>query len=354
MLSRVIPAPGARIGAALLTVVLLAVPASAQSPDAPVGARAQGMAGAFVAVADDGSAPFWNAAGLSQMGLVAGMVSGSSLGVKEDSGEPVASARNAWSHNDFGLAFGLPALAFSYARAHTEAAAAVATAEPGPDRQDPGTAALVRRTDISQFGVSVAQAIGDRVVVGSTLRLVRGEAARTLVPASLPAASALDRAKVLAGTDRTRFDADIGVLAYAGVARIGVSFRHLAEPTLLDADGELAAVRLERAVRAGVAFGTGRMWNQQPWTIAIDADLTRQDGPDGERQAVAIGAERWFRNRRAALRGGGEWQVVGERRPLATAGGTIAVRSGLYLDAYLAAGSDIAGRGWGVAARFAY
>jgi hypothetical protein len=312
------------------------------------------MAGAFVAVADDGSAPFWNAAGLPQMGLVAGMVSGSSLGLNEDSAEPVSSVGNAWSHNDFGLAFGLPALAVTYARAHTEGAVAVATAEPGPDRQDPGTAALVRRIDTSQFGVSVAQAVGELVVVGSTLRLVRGEAVRALLPATLSAASVLDRSKVLAGTDRTRFDADIGVLAYAGVARIGVSFRHLAEPTFLDADGDLPAVRLERGVRAGVAFGTGRMWNQQPWTIAIDADLTRQDGPDGERQAVAIGAERWFRNRRAALRGGGEWQVVGERRPLATAGGTIAVRSGLYLDAYLAAGSDTAGRGWGVSARFAY
>jgi hypothetical protein len=312
------------------------------------------MGGAFVAVADDGSAPFWNAAGLPQMGLVAGMVSGSTRAVNEDSGEPVASARNAWTHDDFGLAFGLPALAFSYARAHSEAAAAVATAAPGPDRQDPGTAALVRRIDTSQFGISVAQAIGELVVVGSTLRLVRAEAARTVVPGSTSAASALDRAKSLAGTDRTRFDADVGVLAYAGVARIGVSFRHLAEPTFLDADGALPAARLERGVRAGVAFGTGRMWNQQPWTIAIDADLTRQDGLDGERQAVAIGAERWFRNRRAALRGGGEWQVVGERRPRATAGGTIAVRPGLYLDAYVAAGSDMAGGGWGVAARFAY
>src|SRR5262249_228129 len=34
----------------------------------PAGARAVGMGGAFVALADDGSAPFWNPAGLALLG----------------------------------------------------------------------------------------------------------------------------------------------------------------------------------------------------------------------------------------------------------------------------------------------
>jgi hypothetical protein len=312
------------------------------------------MAGAFVAVADDGSAPFWNPAGLPQMGLVAGVLGGSRGALDPDSGRLTASDRNTWSHDDFGVAFGLPAIAVSYARTQTAGASIVATAQPGPDRQDPRTAAVARRIDTSQFGISLAQSIGDLVVVGSTLRIVHGQGGAAVLSPSETTGSVLDQAEDLATTGRTRFDADIGVLAYAGVARIGVSFRHLAEPTFLESDGDLPAVRLERGVRAGVAFGTGRMWNQQPWTIAVDADLTTLDGPDGDRRSVAIGAERWFRDRRIGLRGGGQLQTIGARRPLATGGGSIALRTSLFLDAYVAAGSDMAGRGWGIAARFAY
>src|SRR3954451_4067162 len=45
--------------------------AAAQSSD-PVGVRAAGMGGAFTAVADDGTAPFWNPAGLAS-GALAGL-----------------------------------------------------------------------------------------------------------------------------------------------------------------------------------------------------------------------------------------------------------------------------------------
>ena len=48
---------------ALGVLLLQPIPAMAQQFDA-VGTRAQGMAGAFVAVADDASATWWNPAGL--------------------------------------------------------------------------------------------------------------------------------------------------------------------------------------------------------------------------------------------------------------------------------------------------
>src|SRR5215213_6797560 len=48
----------------LLFAFAAAGPAHAQA-DPPVGVRAAGMGGAFTAVADDGSAVFWNPAGLA-------------------------------------------------------------------------------------------------------------------------------------------------------------------------------------------------------------------------------------------------------------------------------------------------
>src|SRR4029077_19959913 len=48
----------------LVSFLLLAAPAAAQPPDA-VGVRAQGMGGAFTAVADDATAAWWNPAGLA-------------------------------------------------------------------------------------------------------------------------------------------------------------------------------------------------------------------------------------------------------------------------------------------------
>jgi hypothetical protein len=57
---------GAAMGAALLPG--WPAPSAAQSEQVPVGARAIGMGGAYSAVADDGSALFWNPAGLARVG----------------------------------------------------------------------------------------------------------------------------------------------------------------------------------------------------------------------------------------------------------------------------------------------
>ena len=53
-----------RSAAGLVWVVLSAAPAGAQIFES-VGTRAQGMGGAFVAVADDATASWWNPAGLA-------------------------------------------------------------------------------------------------------------------------------------------------------------------------------------------------------------------------------------------------------------------------------------------------
>jgi tetratricopeptide (TPR) repeat protein len=54
---------------ALVLLALLAGVAEARTAaDAPIGARAQAMGGAFTAIADDGNALYWNVAGLSRLG----------------------------------------------------------------------------------------------------------------------------------------------------------------------------------------------------------------------------------------------------------------------------------------------
>ncbi|MEP7027014.1 MAG: hypothetical protein ABI960_00325 [Candidatus Eisenbacteria bacterium] len=52
-----------------LALLVLVAPAPARTAaDAPIGARAQAMGGAFTAIADDGNALYWNPAGLSRLG----------------------------------------------------------------------------------------------------------------------------------------------------------------------------------------------------------------------------------------------------------------------------------------------
>ena len=63
----------ARILAFIAVACALARPASAQIYET-VGIRAQGMAGAFVAVADDSTATWWNPAGLATGAYFSGIV----------------------------------------------------------------------------------------------------------------------------------------------------------------------------------------------------------------------------------------------------------------------------------------
>src|SRR5437763_281076 len=82
-------------------LLLLLVPSSAfAQSEAPVGARATGMGGAFTAVADDGSAAFWNPAGLASGSFFSFAVDGN-----------VLDRRSGWL-----VALGTPPLGLSYYR----------------------------------------------------------------------------------------------------------------------------------------------------------------------------------------------------------------------------------------------
>ena len=133
----------------LVVCALLAHPslAFAQRFD-DVGVRAQGMAGAFVAVADDASATWWNPAGLASGLSFVDL----STEVSEGGGR--------------GLALGFPSLGLSYYRLKiSQIQPSGPIAATPSSRQDNGAAG-------SQFGATFGQSLNSHLVVATTVKLI--------------------------------------------------------------------------------------------------------------------------------------------------------------------------------------
>jgi F plasmid transfer operon protein TraF len=327
---------------------LLALPSvvAAQSFNL-VGTRARGMGGAFLAVVDDASATWWNPAGLPNSLIVDGVVDFQSDGFIDPQPTPI-SVRSAGTRNAaFGVGFAFPALGVSYYRVR-QSGLEPAIAEAAGGRQDPGTAPLARSLLSQQFGVSLVQSIGDALVVGGTVRLVRGSVAT--VPASpTDPDAALDAVADAGGPDSTHGDVDLGALLRLSRVRVGLAARNLAAPEYRAEDG--LVWRVDRAVRVGVALvGDADRAGRQVWTVACDADLTRERTPIGDRREVAVGVERWIHSRRVGLRGGLHVSTVDEARPAVAGGASVLVTGGLWVEGQAMGGADRASRGWGLSA----
>jgi hypothetical protein len=326
--------------ATLLT--LSATPAWAQLYES-VGTRAQGMAGAFVAVADDATATWWNPAGLAAgayfNALIGYGVAEQPRDERSSSGQPAA----AWRSPARGVAVAFPALGLSYYRLEINEMRPIApTAGQSANRQDQGTAAVrLRSLVLNQFGATVGQSLGNHLVIGSTLKLVRG----TLASAPVTAAEAsLDRAAQLTGGGETHADLDVGALATFGRLRAGVSVKNLRAPAFGTGDDRQP---LRRQARAGAAvIGRTRGLVDQ-LALAVDADLTRTATAVGEARYVAGGIEAWALKRRVGVRAGLSANTVGEAHPSRSGGVSFGVRAGTYVEAQLTSGSDQARRGWG-------
>src|SRR3954447_13844517 len=108
----------------IFTLLIASSPGAAAfaQSEPPVGVRATGMGGAFVAVADDASAVFWNPAGLA---------SGSYFSVALDDNRLETPSDSSFPHrrSAFMLAIGAPALGVSYFSTTVTRAAAVASVE---------------------------------------------------------------------------------------------------------------------------------------------------------------------------------------------------------------------------------
>ena len=251
-----------------------------------IGIRAQGMAGAFVAVADDATATWWNPAGLATGAYFNGIVEHSRAQDPRDEGA-------------VGVSLAYPALGLSYYRLHLPSFV------------------------LSQFGATVGQSLGDHLVVGSTVKLVRA--------------------------DRTRGDLDLGAMATFGPARLAVAVRHIGAP---EVNTDRNPMELERQVRVGAAYSSP-MRGGAAVMMAIDADLTRTTTIEGDARHLAGGLEMWFRQR-VGVRGGMSMNTVRDARRAVSAGVSVATRAGLFVDGRLTSGNDESKKGWGFALRVTF
>lgn len=316
--------------------------AGAQTFEA-VGTRAAGMGGAFVAVADDASAAYWNPAGFAAGNLF-------TLVLDRTAGEvsPGGSSEGAASGSGSLVALGMPALGLSYYRLRATALTpgTLPTAGNGDDRNSRGAAQVrLDRLTTQHFGATLLQSIAPGLAVGATLKVVRGIAMSAVVPDGDPEAL-LGGAGKLPGKGRSRFDADIGVLATRGRFRGGLTVRNLMQPAFGPAGPD--SLTLRRQARAGLAVVP-----LEGWVVAGDLDLIRTPGPLGDVRNLAGGTEGRV-GRKAFVRAGVRVNTTGSRQPIVAAGGSYAVMDSVLLDAQVTGGSDRAQRGWGIAARFVY
>ena len=312
---------------------------------AVLGTRARGMGGAFVAVADDAAAVYWNPAGLAGGAYFSLLLDGSRAETLPP-GDAAGGREGSWL-----LALTTPALGISYYRLRRD----VATVLPGPplglspDESaalglDPAGPLTRRETLVTHhIGVTLVQSLTDSLAVGATLKGVRGTAASALLLAG-DRELALDEFDPIGRTE-TRVDADLGVMARGALGSIGLVVRNLTAPSFRTA--ESAELVLERQVRAGVSVAL-----LPNWRLASDVDLTRQRGVYGDVREVALGTEAQV-TRRVAARAGVRLNTAGPRgrTPALSLGGSYALTGAVFLDAQATAGADEALRGWGLAGR---
>jgi F plasmid transfer operon protein TraF len=273
-----------------------------------VGIRAQGMGGAFVAVANDATATWWNPAGVATGPYFDSLVEYDHPRVPADTSIKA-------------VAIGFPALGLSYYRlpiSQMRAPAPIGASSTG--RDDLGY--------LSQFGATVGQSLGSHLAVSSTLKLVRAS--------------------------ETHGDLDLGAMVTMGRLRVGVAMRNVTEPTFGDTADALA---LKRQTRVGAAFMTGKHGAVNEFTVAVDGDLTSVATAAGDAKHVAAGVEMWTLGHSLGLRGGVSGDTIGDRRS-ASGGLSLLLQSSRYTHTYvegqLTGGADEARRGWGIGLRLTF
>jgi hypothetical protein len=281
------------------------------------------MAGAYVGVADDATAVYWNPAGVATGTLVSVVIGGGAQTVARG-------AQLAADQQDTAavVAISATALGIAYYRLGT-----YGTRASDPAVVSPSSREEVRRSvqgiSTSTIGVSLVQSLGQFVVVGVTPKLMNGSSD---------------------GASGNAFDADAGVMVAINRIRLGLVARNLTTPSFTVGGGE--EVALDREVRVGGAWGSG--WTGITRVIAsVDGDLTSRPTPYGDRRDVAAGLETWWMGQRLGLRGGARRSTIGEARAAFAAGISAGLSPGLLLEAHVVRG-HAAEHSWSVGARMLF
>ena len=312
----------------LLAILLLPAAASAQQIFESVGCRALGMAGAFVAVANDASAVYWNPAGLANGPLGGATIEWSQF----RTGDPKAPAGASTGRDSKLMSLGSLPLGLSYVRLQETSLNSVA-----------GAPLTAQSLSLSQYGVTLLQTVTRGLVVGTTLKYVRG----TLTSESASGTTndeVLQHAANLSGRTTSAFDVDLGVMIDAQYVRVGLTVRNLRQPTFTDVAG--TAIQLKRHARMGVA-----VLPTSGLILAVDLDLDTVSLRDGPRRMLAFGGEQRLGSA-FAIRGGTRWNLEGDRHLVGAFGASVLIRRGAWLDGQVTRGGSMAtDRGFGIALR---
>jgi hypothetical protein len=203
----------------------------------------------------------------------------------------------------------------------------------------------VRSFSANQLGVTVVQSILPGIHVGATLKYVRGTLRSGAGDTARTPSELLDSGDALEGGDAEhRFDLDAGVMGVAGPVRVGAVMRNVRAPKF----GGGAFV-LPRQTRVGAALEI-----KKALTLALDADARMYATASGDRRVIAAGVEQWLWTNRIGVRAGARFNRVGARERVTTAGLSLAMRKGLYLEGQVARGAAAVERGWGFGARVTF
>jgi long-chain fatty acid transport protein len=300
----------------LLGLLLTPARAAGQIVFESTGERALGMAGAFVAVANDSTATYWNPAGLAAGGPAGMTIGVSRFQFGNQAGEPLPwrGRRNANL-----TSLGAWPLGLSYGSFQAT------TLVPGPD----GVGTVVENVRATQYGASLLQSVLPGLIVGSTFKMIRADATGAAADGAT-VADALEAGAKLRGHRETLFDLDLGIMATSDVMRIGLTVKNLKSPTI----GGLTSLNatLPRQARLGLAVTPS-----SGLTLAMDLDLNTVDLVGGQRRMGAFGGEIALGSRLSA-RSGIRWSLVDEKRPTAALGLSISPRRGMWLDSHYAKG----------------
>ncbi len=312
-----------------LLIVIGAIPApvSAQTFEL-IGSRALGMGGAFVAVANDPSAVFWNPAGLAS-----GQPAGATIEWVRfrfgDHDAPISAGP--WRRSAKFVSLGTWPIGMSFA--NFDEVRLVTGAE--------GTLESLRFST-KHYGATLLQTLVQGLVIGTTVKYVRGTVASGPVEEA-NVGDALDAGADRDGVSSGAFDLDAGAMFDGRVFRLGWTTRNLRSASFKGPAG--TAMELKRQSRVGLAI-----FPADGLIFAVDLDVSTAEHSAGPRRMLAAGAEHLF-SPRFAIRGGARWNLDGTRTAVGSVGASIAIKPGTWLDGHFTHGRARGERGFGFALR---